>query len=148
MQRFQFKLQRLLDYRKIREDQAQAEFVKATRVFLHEQGRLQKLKLVLGETMQGLEAEQNKPSSPYMLKLYQDYIDIVREGVRLQTAKVTAADQARQNALKAFEEAARSRKAVESLREKRLEQYQEEVMREEQSFLDELAGQRFTRESS
>lgn len=36
MQRFYFKLQKLLDYRKIREEQAQAEFAKATRVFLLE----------------------------------------------------------------------------------------------------------------
>ena len=39
MQRFHFKLQKLLDYRKIREEQAEAEFAKATRVFLHEKER-------------------------------------------------------------------------------------------------------------
>jgi flagellar biosynthesis chaperone FliJ len=36
MQKFRFKLQRLLDFRKIREEQAEAEFAKATRVFLQE----------------------------------------------------------------------------------------------------------------
>lgn len=147
MQRFQFKLQRLLDYRKIREEQAQAEFVRATRVFLHEQEKLNLMKEVLEETMQGLETEQSKPSSPYMLKLYQDYIDTTREGIRLQTAKVNAAAELRRKALKIFEEAARRRKAVDNLRDKRFQQYQEEVMREEQAFLDELAGQRFSHDS-
>ena len=147
MQRFQFKLQRLLDYRKIREEQAQAEFVKATRVFLHEQDILQQLKEVLTETMAELEAEQQQSSSLIMLKMFQDYIDTTREGIRLQTAKVVAAAQRRQAALAAFEEAARRRKAVDSLRERRLQQYQDEVMREEQGFLDEIASQHFTRDS-
>ena len=147
MQRFQFKLQRLLDYRKIREEQAQAEFVKATRVFLREQSILKKLKSVLEETMEGLEAEQKKPNSLFMLKMFQDYIDRIREGVRLQTAKVAAAAEHRQKTLKLFEEAARRRKAVDSLRDRRFQQYQDEVMHEEQAFLDEIAGQRFTRDS-
>ena len=40
MQKFRFKLQRLLDFRKIREEQAEGEFAKATRVFLLEKDRL------------------------------------------------------------------------------------------------------------
>ena len=147
MQRFQFKLQRLLDYRKIREEQAQAEFVKATRVFLHEQDILHQIKEVLADTMEGLAAEQKKSSSLLMLKMYQDYIDTTREGIRLQAAKVASAAEKRHKALRNFEEAARRRKAVDSLRDRRLQQYQEEVMREEQAFLDEIAGQRFTRDS-
>jgi len=62
-------------------------------------------------------------------------------------SKVAAAAERRQKALKAFEEAARRRKAVDSLRDRRLQQYQDEVMREEQAFLDDIAGQRFKRDS-
>ena len=147
MRRFQFKLQRLLDFRKIREEQAQAEFAKATRVFLHEKEKLQQMQTVLTETLNGMKEEQAKQSSSIMLKMFQEYIDTTREGIRLQGAKVIAAGERRQKCLKAFEEASRKRKVVDNLRDKRLQQYQEEVLQEEQAFLDELAGQRYIRDS-
>ena len=43
MQRFPFKLQRLMEYRKLSQEQAQAEFAKATSVFLHEKDKLSEL---------------------------------------------------------------------------------------------------------
>ena len=145
MQKFRFKLQRLLDFRKIREEQAEAEFAKATRVFLHEKELLRQLESNLADTFSRLKLEQEKPSSLLTLKLFQDYIDTTREGIKLQTVKVAAAADRRQQCLRKLEEAARKRKGVESLKEKKLQQYHEEVLKEEQAFLDELSGQRYIR---
>jgi len=146
MQKFQFKLQRLLDFRKIREEQAEAEFAKAARAFLHEKALLRQLESTLAQTLDGLKAEQAKPNSLLMLKMFQDYIDRTREGIKLQAAQVAAAAEQRQRCLRLFEEASRRRKAVDNLREKKLQQYQDEVLHEEQSFLDELSGQRYIRD--
>ena len=145
MQKFRFKLQRLLDFRKIREEQAEAEFAKATRVFLHEKEQLRQLETNLSDTFDRLKQEQEKHSSLLTLKLFQDYIDTTREGIKLQAVKVTAAADRRQQCLRKLEEAARKRKGVESLKEKKLQQYHEEVLQEEQAFLDELSGQRYIR---
>ena len=145
MQKFRFKLQRLLDFRKIREEQAEAEFAKATRVFLHEKERLRQLETNLSDTFDRLKQEQEKHSSLLTLKLFQDYIDTTREGIKLQAVKVAAAADRRQQCLRKLEEAARKRKGVESLKEKKLQQYHEEVLKEEQAFLDELSGQRYIR---
>ena len=145
MQRFHFKLQKLLEYRKIREEQAQAEFAKATRVFLLEKEKMLQMEATLVKTFDLLKAEQGKPSSLLMLKMFQDYIDRTREGIRLQAVKVAAAADRRQSCLRLFEEASRKRKVVDNLRAKKLEQYQAEVLHEEQSFLDDLAGQRYIR---
>ena len=145
MQKFRFKLQRLLDIRKIREEQAEAEFAKAARVFLHEKERLRQLETNLSDTFDRLKQEQEKHSSLLTLKLFQDYIDTTREGIKLQTVKVAAAADRRQQCLRKLEEAARKRKGVESLKEKKLQQYHEEALKEEQAFLDELSGQRYIR---
>ena len=145
MQKFRFKLQRLLDFRKIREEQAEAEFAKATRVFLHEKEQLRQLETNLSDTFDRLKQEQEKHSSLLTLKLFQDYIDTTREGIKLQTVKVAAAADRRQQCLRKLEEAARKRKGVESLKEKKLQQYHEEALKEEQAFLDELSGQRYIR---
>ena len=145
MQKFRFKLQRLLDFRKIREEQAEAEFAKATRVFLHEKEQLRQLETNLSDTFDRLKQEQEKHSSLLTLKLFQDYIDTTREGIKLQAVKVAAAADRRQQCLRKLEEAARKRKGVESLKEKKLQQYHEEALREEQAFLDELSGQRYIR---
>ena len=145
MQKFRFKLQRLLDFRKIREEQAEAEFAKATRVFLHEKELLRQLETKLADAFSRLKLEQEKSSSLLTLKLFQDYIDTTREGIKLQAVKVAAAADRRQQCLRKLEEAARKRKGVESLKEKKLQQYHEEVLQEEQAFLDELSGQRYIR---
>ena len=145
MQKFRFKLQRLLDFRKIREEQAEAEFAKATRVFLHEKELLHQLETKLADSFDRLKLEQEKPSSLLTLKLFQDYIDTTREGIKLQAVKVAAAADRRQQCLRKLEEAARKRKGVESLKEKKLQQYHEEALKEEQAFLDELSGQRYIR---
>ena len=145
MQKFRFKLQRLLDFRKIREEQAEAEFAKATRVFLHEKEQLRQLETNLSDTFDRLKQEQEKHSSLLTLKLFQDYIDTTREGIKLQAVKVAAAADRRQQCLRKLEEAARKRKGVESLKEKKLQQYHEELLQEEQAFLDELSGQRYIR---
>jgi flagellar protein FliJ len=147
MQKFRFKLQRLLDFRKIREGQAEVEFAKATRVFLHEKEMLRKLEFTLGKMLDGLKQEQVKCSSLLILKMFQEYIDTTREGIKLQTIKVAAAADRRQRCLRVYEEAARKRKGVDTLLDKKLLQYQEQVLREEQSFLDELSGQRYIRDS-
>ena len=145
MQKFRFKLQRLLDFRKIREEQAEAEFAKATRVFLHEKEQLRQLETNLSDTFDRLKQEQEKHSSLLTLKLFQDYIDTTREGIKVQAVKVAAAADRRQQCLRKLEEAARKRKGVESLKEKKLQQYHEEALQEEQAFLDELSGQRYIR---
>ena len=145
MQKFQFKLQRLLDFRKIREEQAEAEFAKATRVFLQEKEVLRRLEIKLTDTFEQLKQEQGKPSSLLMLKLFQDYIDTTREGIKQQAVKVAAAADRRQQCLRKLEDAARKRKGVESLKEKKLQQDHEELLREEQAFLDELSSQRYIR---
>lgn len=145
MQKFRFKLQRLLDFRKIREEQAEAEFAKATRVFLHEKELLRQLETKLADAFSRLKLEQEKSSSLLTLKLFQDYIDTTREGIKLQAVKVAAAADRRQQCLRKLEEAARKRKGVESLKEKKLQQYHEEALQEEQAFLDELSGQRYIR---
>ena len=147
MQKFRFKLQRLLDFRKIREEQAEGEFAKATRVFLHEKELLRQLEATLEKMLNELKKEQEKSTSLLMLKMFQDYIDRTREGIRLQAVKVAAAADRRQTCLRLFEEATRKRKVVDNLRDKKLEQYQAEVLQEEQAFLDDLAGQRYIRNS-
>ena len=147
MQKFRFKLQRLLDFRKIREEHAEGEFAKATRVFLHEKELLRQLEATLEKMLNELKKEQEKSTSLLMLKMFQEYIDTTREGIKLQVNRVAAAAAQRQHCLKIYEEAARKRKGVDSLRDKKMQQYQEEVLQEEQSFLDELSGQRYIRDS-
>lgn len=141
MQRFSFKLQRLLDFRQIQEDQAQAEFAKATRALVLEKERLQRLRDILEGAMQSLREEQEKATSLAILKMFQEYIDRTREEIQRQVLRVAAAGEYRNKCLRAYEEATRRRKVVENLRERRWQQYLELNLAEEQKFLDELATQ-------
>jgi flagellar FliJ protein len=60
---------------------------------------------------------------------------------------VESADHKRRECIVLLEEAARKRKLVEKLKEKRLAQYQAEALLVEQKLLDELGLQAFVRNS-
>lgn len=147
MHKFHFKLERLRQYRKIREGQAEADFAKAARVFLHEKERFQHLEMKLTQLLEELKHEQGNCASLLTIKMFQDSIDTTREEIKQQASIVAAAADRRQSSLRKFEDATRKRKGVDNLKEKKTQQYQADLLHEEQTFLDELSGQRHVRES-
>ena len=145
--RFQFKLQRLLEFRTLRENQVRDQFALATKQFLIEKERLNQFRETLNENIVAMRNLQEEASSLGLLKIFQEYIDTVRERISRQTHTVQVAANYRAECQKLFEEASKKRKAVDNLKEKRLIQYQEMVLQDEQKYLDELATQIFIRRS-
>ncbi len=145
MRPFQFRLETLLKFRHMQEEQAQIRLAEATARYVAERDALTALQSSLTGHMDNFRNQLSEPITVAILKVLRDYADKLKGDISAQALKVEAADHSRRECIAALEEAAKARKLVEKLREKKLAQYQAEALLEEQKLLDELGLQAFSR---
>ena len=146
MKKFVFKLEALLKIRKREEDQAQTELTKERRILQQE-----KIKLFdLQDLRVNAQAEFEEQKSKYKiyiqdLLIWNEYLSQIDKRIEQQIALIKNQEDIVKKALKILEEAIKKRKVVEMLKEKRLQQYNLELIAQEQIVLDELSLSIFTR---
>jgi flagellar FliJ protein len=146
MQRFQFRLETLLKIRKMHKEQAQIHFSQAVERLHLEQEQLTVFENKLFEAINSFRSRQKAERLMIdTLISFQYYFDKTKEEINGQQQKIRLADQYRQECLATLKEAVKHCKLVEKLREKRLQQYQLEVLVAEQKILDEIGTQRYAR---
>lgn len=145
MRPFQFRLETLLKFRRLQEEQAQLRLAEATAVLVAEQERLARREDELADHVADYRRRLSEPVTVATLKMLRDYYDKLKGAIAQQQERVDAADGRRRECLAALEEAAKARKLVEKLKEKQFAQYQAEALLEEQKLLDELGLQAFSR---
>lgn len=146
MRKFQFRLQTLLKLREIQEKQAQVTLAEATNRFLEEKRTQKELENRRDKSFQLFRVEQKQNSTVDTLKMFHNYFDKIKEDINKQHQAVAAAEQCRLECLQKLEKAMKSRQLVEKFHEKRLSEYNLEVLQEEQKLLDELGIQIYSRQ--
>ncbi|HWR43167.1 flagellar export protein FliJ [Sporomusa sp.] len=147
MKKFRFRLETLLKFRKMQEEQAQIKLAEATNRLNKEQEYLGILRNQLASNLKLLSQEQSSGSPTIeTLKTFSYYIDKIKRHITEQQEQVAKAADYQQECLAELEGAIKQRKLVDNLREKRLEQYGKELLQEEQKILDELGTQAFVRD--
>jgi flagellar FliJ protein len=146
MQSFKFRLETLLKFRKMQKEQVQIVFWQATNQFRIEKEELSRLEGKLFENISFLRTFQQKPLCIETFQTFQYYFDKIKEDISKQKECVIRAEEHRQKCLRALEEAVKNHKLVEKFREKKLQNYQIEVIKEEQKMLDEIGLQLYVRE--
>ncbi|SMC65971.1 flagellar export protein FliJ [Sporomusa malonica] len=145
MKKFRFRLETLLRFRKMQEEQAQIKLAEAATQLHKQQEFLNLLQNQLASNIDLLSREQAASPTIETLKTFSYYIDKIKRDITKQQEQVDKADSYRQECLVELESAIKQRKLVDNLREKRLEQYHNELLQEEQKILDELGTQAFVR---
>ncbi|CQR71483.1 Flagellar FliJ protein [Sporomusa ovata DSM 2662] len=145
MKKFRFRLETLLKFRKMEEEQAQLKLTEASIRLYKEQELLNQLQNNLVVSLDLLSQEQSGSPTIETLKTFGYYIDKIKSEIIHQQEQVANAETYRQECLVVLEAAMKQRKLVDNLREKRLEQYHTELLQEEQKLLDELGTQAFMR---
>ena len=145
MKKFRFRLETLLKFRKMEEEQAQIKMADANIRLFKEQDLLSQFQNQLLLSLDLLSKEQSGSPTIETLKTFSYYIDKIKSDIVSQHGQVAKAEVYRQECLTALEAAIKQRKLVDNLREKRLEQYNAEGLLEEQKRLDELGTQAYMR---
>ena len=141
MARFQFRLERVLDVKKIHEDLRQRDWV----VAMQETGRQIARENELRMEQARFREQRNSKGSVGELKIEAEIAGGMRRKVKKQATQVAFAKQIEQARKNELIDAMRERKVMEKLREKKQEEFQMEERRSDNKLIDEIAGNRFRR---
>lgn len=149
MPRFNFKLQRVLQIKKYKEEELKTQLANLKRQYLQQQTILWTLQENLEEQLITLTEKQRKLTNTieeirwsynYIIKLHQDIenqkkkLDELNQKIKELTIKLIGASQERQ--------------ILENLKERKLNQFKLEVEKEEQEFMDEVGISRYVRKQT
>jgi flagellar FliJ protein len=149
MKKFRFKLETLLSVTRRKKEDAERLFAEATRRLEEERARLTEL-LQEMQRVQAEYAEQTKEGkriSVGRLMTYTSYVNWKRQQIEAQQQTIMQAQAERQKRLKELLELMSKLKSIEQLKEKRLQQYKDEVLFEENKQLDEIGLQLYMRKA-
>ena len=143
MKKFKFQLETLLKVTRMKKEDAEVKFAEVSRR-LEEQK--EQLHLLINEMEQGQRDYENlSREGPRVnvgkLMSYNRFFAWKREQIEIQQDIILSTKGERQKKLKILMEVMTYLKSIEQLKEKRLQEYNEQAMFEEQKFLDELGLQ-------
>lgn len=146
MKRFQFRLETLLKYRQMQKEEAQVRFSQALDELRRAREALAKLEAEVAVQLDEFrDYQMRKKLTVDVLMMFNSYFSRMKEEIAAGEKRVESAEKRRQELMKALEDAVRKHKVVKNLRDKRVQEYQAEVLREEQKQLDETGTQLFVR---
>jgi flagellar protein FliJ len=146
MKKFRFQLDTLLRVTRMKKDEAEVRFADVSRLL--EQQR-QQLSLLLEEMQRGQRDYENLTKAAHLtvgtLMTYNSFFGWKREQIEMQQAAILQSRANRQKCLQELLKLMNKLKSIEQLREKRLQQYKDAVLLEEQKMLDEIGLQLYMR---
>ena len=147
MKKFRFQLETLLKVTKMKKDDAEVKFAVASRRLVEQRDLLKQL---LDEMQQGQRdyeklAGEKKRITVGTLMTYNSFFNWKREQIALQQEAILQSKAERQKRLRELLELMNKLKSIEQLKEKRLKQFKEAMLFEEQKMLDEIGLQLYMR---
>lgn len=143
MRKFVFRLESIRRLRAGVEREKRREFAAAAAAYNRERHELVRLEREAEEKRGALRKELDGPCRLEKLRNMENYLLRLQETVVAQRQRTEEAWHFMEVKRRELVEASRERKVMDKLRERQLEEYLYELAREEQSFLDEVAGGRF-----
>lgn len=148
MQTFRFRLEAVLQVRRRQEDmQKQVLGQKLNQLELN-QKHLQELIWQQQQHFSRMRKLQQGQLKLRELEASGDYALVLKEDIANQQIKVRVCEEQVDQARKELLEIVKARKILEKLKEKHLEEYNLEALREDQKLIDEMAGMAFARQDN
>ena len=143
MKKFKFQLETLLKVTRRKKDDAEMQFAEVSRRLEEHRAHLQTLlrQLQEGQTEFAEMTTEGKTVNVNIIMTYNNFFNWKREQIEQQQQLILKTMQERQQKLKALMDIMTYLKSIEQLKEKRLREYNEEVLFEEQKMLDEIGLQ-------
>ena len=143
MKKFKFQLETLLKVTRMKKEDIEVQFAELSRKLEDQRAHKRMLLAELQQWQSDYEAISREGKRVTVLRLMQfnQYFAWKREQIEMQNDMILHTKGERQKKLKALMEVMSYLKSMEQLREKRLQEYKEEALHEEQKMLDEIGLQ-------
>lgn len=143
MKKFKFQLETLLKVTRMKKEDAEVKFAEVSRKLEDQRMHLQ---LLLEEMQQGQRdyesiSKEGKRVTVGRLMTFNSFFAWKREQIEMQQQFILQTKSERQKRLKELMEVMSYLKSIEQLKEKRLQEYKDEMLFEEQKMLDEIGLQ-------
>ena len=147
MKKFKFQLETLLKVTKMKKEEAEVELGKASRKLEEARTGLETLLAEMQKGQQDYDALSQEGTRVTIGRLmsFNSFFAWKREQIEMQQNILLQVRGEKQQKLKELMEVMSYLKSIEQLREKRLQEYKEDVLKEEQKMLDEIGLQLTTR---
>ena len=142
MKRFKFRLQTVLEYRERIRDDCKAEVVKANQALVQAQDELQRLLQLEIENILSIQQVTHVSAVQLNAQIAQG----LWHRIANQRAVIVLREQDVTKAMEIYLEASKELKAVTTLKERKLQEYNQHIAEVEAAYLDELATQRAARQ--
>ena len=143
MKKFKFQLETLLRVTRRKKDDAEMQFAEVSRRLEEHRAKLQILlrELQAGQREYEEMTGEGKTVTVGVIMTYNNFFNWKREQIEQQQQLILKTMQERQQKLKILMDLMTYLKSIEQLKEKRLQEYKEEMLFEEQKMLDEIGLQ-------
>ena len=143
MKKFKFQLETLLKVTKRKKDDAEMQFAEASRKLEEERAKLQVLLRELAEGQKEFAdmTGEGKTVTVGIIMMYNEFFNWKRNQIEKQQDVILKATQDKQQKLKILMQLMTYLKSIEQLKDKRLREYNAELLFEEQKMLDEIGLQ-------
>ncbi|MBQ4494449.1 MAG: flagellar export protein FliJ [Selenomonadaceae bacterium] len=143
MKKFKFQLETLLKVTKRKKDDAEMKFAESSRKLEEQRAKLQGLLRELAEGQEEFadKTSEGKTVTVGVIMTYNSFFNWKRKQIEQQQDVVLKATQDKQQKLKILMQLMTYLKSIEQLKEKRRNEYNAEVLFEEQKMLDEIGLQ-------
>ncbi|MBQ3443925.1 MAG: flagellar export protein FliJ [Selenomonadaceae bacterium] len=143
MKKFKFQLETLLKVTKRKKDDAEMKFAESSRKLEEQRAKLQGLLRELAEGQEEFadKTSEGKTVTIGVIMTYNSFFNWKRKQIEQQQDVVLKATQDKQQKLKILMQLMTYLKSIEQLKEKRRNEYNAEVLFEEQKMLDEIGLQ-------
>ncbi len=145
MQRYNFRLRRVLDVKKVIQDIRRREMAQAVRMLERENEILQGMNREMGAAQDFIVSRTQGRFRVSELKVHYNYMGFLRVHMDRQATKIEEAAQKVKGANKRLVEAYQKREVISRLEERYRETYREGLLKEEQADIDEINGTAFIR---
>lgn len=143
MKKFKFQLETLLKVTKRKKDDAEMQFAESSRKLEECRAKLQVLLRELAEGQKEFAdmTGEGKTVTIGVIMMYNEFFNWKRDQIEKQQQVILKATQDKQQKLKILMQLMTYLKSIEQLKEKRLKEYNAELLFEEQKMLDEIGLQ-------
>lgn len=142
---FKFRLEKVLDMRIQKEQRLQQRFQELLAMAELERQKLAALEERQQQYREELSQKQKGSVEVNEVMNYLSYLELLAEAIIQQTEILREAEERAEEARLDLVQASQEKKAVEKLKEKQLEEFNKEQLREEIIFLDDISSSRFNR---
>ncbi|MFC1513499.1 flagellar export protein FliJ [candidate division KSB1 bacterium] len=146
MKRFNYRLQRVLDIKNTIEEVKRRDFLTAQSKLIDEENELKKIFEIRENYQKDLSEQEKREIDLKIIQLYYNFFNSLELRMKYQNNMINLAKEEMEKRREILVEAVKETKVLEKLKEKKLEEYNYEAGKEEQSINDEISGGQFFKE--